>query len=70
MDPGNQQGFQSKGFVGCFLHLLQGIVHKEAEKSPGLQKLSRKLGKAQSELRPGENHANNHSMRLNVLGSY
>lgn len=56
--------------MGCSLHLLLGIVHKNAEKPPSLQILSKKIGKAQSKLCPGENHANNHSTRLNVLGSY
>lgn len=66
----SQQVFQSKGFMGCSLQLLPGIVHKNEEKSPVLHTLSRKIGKAQSKLCPGENHANNHSARLNVLGSY
>ena len=69
-DPVHWQDFQSKGFMGCSLHLLPGIVHKKHRESPGLQILSRKIGKAQSKLYPGENHANNHSTRLNVLGSY
>lgn len=68
--PSSQQVFQSKGFMGCSLQLLPGIVHKNAEKSPVLHTLSRKTGKALSKLCPGENHANNHSTRLNVLGSY
>lgn len=62
--------FWSKGFMGCSHHLLQGVVHKSAEKSSGLQMLSGKIGKAQSKLCPGKNHANSHSARLNVLGSY
>lgn len=69
-DTVHRQVFQSKGFMGCSLHLLPGTVRKNAEKSPGFQILSRKIRKAQSKLRPGENHANNHSTRLNVLGSY
>jgi len=60
VDPVHRQAFQSKGFMGCSLHLLLGIVHKKAEKSPGLQILARKIGKAQPKLCPGEAHANNH----------
>lgn len=56
--------------MGYSLHLLQGAVHRSAEKLSGVQILSGKIGEAQSKLCPGENHANSHSARLNVLGSY